>query len=86
MTLSLCLLEHLLSHLRPSPQPQGQPEAGRRVVLPFLLGLFLVTALAVAAAQGPPGDILSWSAPRLALSQHVHLVREASFLPGPGPG
>lgn len=37
VTVSLCLLEHLLSHLLPSPQPQGQPEAGV-LCYPFSLG------------------------------------------------
>lgn len=63
--------------------PAAEPVQGRHIVLLFLLGLFLVTALAVAAAQGPPGDILSWSAP--GLSQHVHLIREASSSPCRGP-
>lgn len=63
--------------------PAPEPVQGRRVVLLFLLGLFLVTALALVAAQGPPGDILSWSAP--GLSQQVRLIREASSSPCRGP-
>lgn len=63
--------------------PAPEPVQGRRVVLLFLLGFFLVTALAVAATQGRPGDILSWSAP--GLSQRVHLIREASSSPCRGP-
>lgn len=53
LTLTLCLLVHPESSAQP-PTPAPRPFQGRRVVLPFLLGLFLVTALAGVAAGRPP--------------------------------